>query len=76
MTEKEIQDFFQKIQQFQKDLTAEKKLNNRCDGLKPILRPYQEEAVNWMVKREQSNNEADGKFLICVKILKNYRNTT
>lgn len=61
MTEKDIEDFFQNIKEFQKDMQIDEKLIC-CDGLKPILRPYQEEAVRWMIKREEMNTDTVGKY--------------
>lgn len=60
MTERDIQDLFQNIKEYQKHSVAENKLV--CCGLKPSLRPYQEEAVKWMIKREEIDNTTAGKW--------------
>lgn len=62
MTEKDIDDFFGNVKEFQKGVLEEEEKLSLCDGLRPTLRPYQEEAVRWMIKREQISSNATGKY--------------
>lgn len=68
MTEKDIEEFFEKVQEFQKDVIEEKQ-TICCGGLRPTLRPYQEDAVKWMIGREQTNSSEIGKLHCITTIL-------
>lgn len=60
MTEKDIEDLFQNIKEFQRDSTGEEIKLCLGESLRPTLRPYQEEAVRWMIKRETINTDPVG----------------
>lgn len=61
MTEKDIEDLFQNIKEFQKDSPREEIKLNLSESLRPKLRPYQEEAVRWMIQRETINTDPVGR---------------
>lgn len=69
MTERDIEEFFDKVQEFKKEVNGEERKAICYEGLRPSLRPYQEEAVQWMLKREQILEEEIGECKQVYRVL-------